>query len=114
MHELSIATAILERVDAEVSKNPGVRPVRVGVRIGAISGVDPESLAFGFEVLVKDTGWDPLALDIEWCPRRQRCQACEHEFEVKDYDTTCPKCRGLMTACISGEELDIAFIEVAD
>ena len=29
-----------------------------------MAGVDPEALSFGFEVLVKDTDLDPLALEI--------------------------------------------------
>ena len=35
------------------------------MRIGDMAGIDPESLAFCFEALVKGTDLEPLELDIE-------------------------------------------------
>jgi hypothetical protein len=58
MHELSIANAILDAVRKERELLNGARVIKVGVRIGALAGVDPEALSFGFEVLVKDTDLD--------------------------------------------------------
>jgi hydrogenase nickel incorporation protein HypA/HybF len=115
MHELSIASAILERVQAEAGRQTG-HISRVGVRVGELSGVSPDALAFGFEMLVKDTDMEPLALAIEVCPRRQRCSACENEFAVPapGLETACPKCGSPATVCIAGDELDIAFMEVED
>jgi hydrogenase nickel incorporation protein HypA/HybF len=114
VHELSIAASILQRVGVEAERYPGARLSRVGVRIGELSGVDPDALAFGFEMLVKDTPWEPLHLDIEFCQRRQRCRTCGHEFTAVKFDTACPKCGETLTSCIGGDELDIAFIEVED
>ncbi len=114
MHELGIATAILETVEKEAQKHPGARLTRVGVRVGELSGVDPDALAFGFEALVKDTDWESLALEIDFRRRVQRCAACAHEFAVEDFATQCPRCGALNTACIAGDELDIAFIEVEE
>ncbi len=65
MHELSIANAILEKVKAEACRHPRARMCGVGVRIGALSGVAPDALSFGFACLVKDTALDSLALQIE-------------------------------------------------
>ncbi len=113
MHELSIATAILDRVQAEAHRHQA-HICKVGVRVGEISGVDPEALAFGFEVLVKDTDFEPLALIIETCPRVQRCCGCAHEFVAADSDTVCPKCGNAITVCVGGDELDIAFMETED
>jgi hydrogenase nickel incorporation protein HypA/HybF len=114
VHELSIASAILDKVASEAERHPGARFTRVGVRIGEISGIDPEALSFGFECLVKDSEFDPLALEIERCPRVQRCLACAHEFPAPDSMTACTKCGHPHTVCIGGEELDIAFMEVEE
>lgn len=111
MHELGIAAAILDRVTAEAQRLPEARFTRVAVRVGDISGVDPDALSFGFECLVKDTPFENLALCIEACPRVQRCSRCAHEFPAPDSLTCCPKCGDSSTTCIGGEELDIAFIE---
>ena len=114
MHELSIAQSIIDRVVREIQRHPGARPSTVGVKVGEISGVDRDSLAFGFEVLVKNTDWPRLRLEIEFCPRRHRCQGCGREFAVKDFTTACPICGNAATVLISGQELDIGYIEVED
>ena len=82
MHELGIADSILDAVRAEAAKRPGVRVAKVCVRVGALSGVVPDALSFGFECLVQGTDLEPLALVIENVPRRQRCPHCDFTFEV--------------------------------
>lgn len=112
MHELGIASSILEAVAKEKERRPGSRFLKVGLRIGELSGVDPEALSFGWEALTRDTEWDGLELAIEHIPRRQRCTPCGYEFEAPDSMTGCPKCAELLTVTIRGDELDIAYIEV--
>ena len=65
MHEVGIASGILEAVQKETAAHQPARPVKVGVRIGAMAGVDPDSLTFCFEALVKGTDLEPLELAIE-------------------------------------------------
>jgi hydrogenase nickel incorporation protein HypA/HybF len=112
MHELGIATSILESVQSAACRNPGVRITKVGVKIGELAGVDVDALQFGFDCLVKDTEWEPLVLEVESIPRVQRCPKCANEFRMTDYDPQCPRCGEFATECISGEELDIAYMEV--
>ena len=114
MHELSIANSILEAVQAEAQRRPGVRVSKVGVRIGELSGVVPEALSFGFEVLVRGTEWQPLKLEIETVPRRQRCPHCAHTFAVLNYEVACPQCGAPETDCVGGDELDLAYLEVEE
>ena len=65
MHEMGIASSILEAVGRELRGYPGCRATKVLVRIGAFAGLDPESLRFCFGAIVKDTAFDPLELAIE-------------------------------------------------
>lgn len=65
MHEMGIASSILEAVQKELLLYPGYRAAKVDVRIGAYAGVDPESLRFCFEAIVKDSPQAPLELGIE-------------------------------------------------
>ena len=65
MHELGIAASVLDAVRKEVAMRPGTRAIAVGLRIGRLAGLDPESLQFGFDALVKDSDLDPLRLDVE-------------------------------------------------
>ncbi len=114
MHELSIAQSILDALETEALNRPGARFRKVGLRIGELAGVDPEALRFGFEVLVKEGRWDPLELEIEWCPRRQQCPQCAETFAVRDLDCACPQCGEKRTTCVAGNELDIAYLEVEE
>jgi Zn finger protein HypA/HybF involved in hydrogenase expression len=61
MHEMGIASSILEAAWKESRLYPGNRPAKVGVVIGEFAGVDTESLRFCFETLA-----DGLELDIAW------------------------------------------------
>jgi hydrogenase nickel incorporation protein HypA/HybF len=114
MHELSIASAILEAGQKEAARHPGARVTKVGVRIGAISGVVPDALSFGFECLVQGTDLEPLTLVIESVPRRQRCPDCDFTFDAPDVDLACPRCGRPDTQLAGGEELDVAYLEIED
>ena len=114
VHELSIANSILEAVRKERERLNGARVSKVGVRIGELAGVAPEALSFGFEVLVKDTDLEPLALEIEFISRRHECSQCKHIFTVADYQLDCPACGATETRCIGGDELELAYLEVEE
>ena len=112
MHELGIAASILECVEKEAQRHPGAHISKVGVKLGELAGVDQDALQFGFEVLVKDTEFEPLVLVVEYIPRMQRCSKCEYEFRMTEFDPRCPLCAYFGTQCVCGEELDIAYMEV--
>ncbi len=114
MHEPSIAQAILDRAPAVSEKNGNARVIKVGLRIGEISGVEIDALRFGFEALCKGTAMETTALDVELCKRRQRCRACAAEFEPETFVTTCPSCASDDSVCIAGKELDVIYIEIED
>ena len=112
MHELSIAQAIVDSVRQQPALVEGQRLVSVGVRVGEISGVDPDALAFAFEVIVQGTDFEKVSLAIERVPLRHRCTACGHEFQVVGYDPTCPACGAGDTRGTAGDELAIAYLEL--
>lgn len=114
MHEMAIANSVLEALEKEAARFPGKRIVKVGLRIGALAGVDREALSFCFEALVRGTEWEPLELSIEFCRRRHRCDACSQAFVVEAYEVSCPLCGSLSTTFLGGDELELAYMEVED
>lgn len=112
MHELGIASSVLEAVRTEARARPGARFTKVGIRVGELSGVEPESLSFCFQALVTGTELEPLELAIERCPRRQQCTACDLAFTVAGFELSCPRCGNARTRCVSGEELELSYLEV--
>jgi hydrogenase nickel incorporation protein HypA/HybF len=87
MHEMGIANSVLEEVARQMRQHPAERVSRVGLRIGEFVAVDPDSLRFCFEAIVKSLDLAPLALEIEWC----KVAAGRH-----------------------GDELQIAYLELED
>ncbi|MFY9905499.1 MAG: hydrogenase maturation nickel metallochaperone HypA [Terriglobales bacterium] len=109
---MGIANSVLDAVRTEMRRYPESYPCKVGVRVGEMAAIDPEALRFCFEAMILETDLASIELAIEVCPRRHRCLACGREFVVHDYDCSCPKCSSLGTTCISGDELELAYLEV--
>ena len=113
MHEIGIANSILDAVRTEAARHPGGQPRKVAVRIGELAAVDADALQFAFEVLTRGTDLDSLELEIKICPRRQRC-ACGFEFNVTGYELQCPQCGEQRTQCISGDQLELVYLEMGE
>lgn len=111
---MGIANSVLEAVRTEMRRYPGSYPCKVGVRVGEMAAIDQDALRFCFEAMILETDLSSLELGIEVCPRRHRCDLCGREFDVHDYDFGCPQCASLETACISGDELELAYLEVEE
>ncbi len=114
MHEMGIANSVLDGVRIEMSRYPGSYPCKVGVRVGQMAALDPDAVRFCFEAMIQETDLASLELAIEVCPRRHHCSGCGHDFIVEDYDFSCPQCSSLVTTCISGDELELAYLEVEE
>lgn len=118
MHEVGIATSILEAGRAEAARRPGSRLVSIGVRVGVLAGVDIEALRFAFACIVAGTEQGDVVLVPESCPRVNRCEGCGLEFPSSPaspfLDAACPRCGEERTAFASGDQLDLSFIEVEE
>jgi hydrogenase nickel incorporation protein HypA/HybF len=114
MHELGIANSILEAVRIESAMRNGGRVVKVGLRIGELAAVDPEALRFCLEALVSGTDLEPLALDLEYCPRRARCPRCGDVFRGVEFPVACPNCNSAEPEFAGGDELEFAYLEIED
>ena len=111
---MGISNSILHAVRTELARCPGCYPQKIGVLIGELAAVDPDSLQFCFDVLKRESGYDDLILEIEFRKRRHRCDACAREFDVKDYDLHCPQCGRPTALCAGGDELELAYLEVEE
>ncbi|MBZ5608476.1 MAG: hydrogenase maturation nickel metallochaperone HypA [Acidobacteriia bacterium] len=114
MHEMSIATSILDAANREALLHPGSRVTKVGLRIGEWAGVDPASLQFCFDALVAGTESQPPSLDIDFRLRQNRCPDCGNIFAPKDYQIECPGCGAAVTEPAGGSELELAYVELEE
>lgn len=114
MHEISIATSIVDAVTKEVKKHEFRSVCEIRLRIGELTAVVPELLRFGFEALVKDTFLEHTQLSIEICNIEGKCTSCNSEFSIENYKFICPHCSSKQVDVISGNELEIVSIEIEE
>jgi hydrogenase nickel incorporation protein HypA/HybF len=109
MHELSVAAAVLDTV----LKHADERPVSVvGVSVGPLRQVVPESLRFYFEIVARDTPAQGARLDLVATEPCLRCRDCGHEWNPDWALFRCPSCSSPNTTVLSGDELQVDYIEV--
>ena len=111
MHELSIASAI---IDTAVRHAGGRRVTAVYVRAGQLRQVVPESVAFYFEHVARETPCEGARLELEVLPARLRCVACEHAWLLDEAVFCCPRCGAGEVRVTSGEELEVESIEIEE
>lgn len=114
MHELGIAQNILQIVRQSVTEDLAADVRAVRIRVGQLSGIVPDSLDFCFSVIVNGTEMPQAKLAIEQVPLVSECRDCKHRFRMDDLAFSCPSCRSVSLELISGRELEIVEIELAE
>ena len=112
MHELSIAQALIEQVEAAATKEHALRVVRVVIAVGALSGVDPESLRSLFPLVAEGTVTADAELVIEQIAARVKCRSCGHEAETDAAFIGCAACGSRDVELAAGRELNIQSVEL--
>lgn len=110
MHELSIATSMVELIERELKGRGLTKVSEVKVVVGELSNVVPEALEFCWEVAARGTPAEGSKLVIETRPITARCKACSHDFPVQDYSFLCPRCGSGETEQTGGSELFVAHL----
>jgi hydrogenase nickel incorporation protein HypA/HybF len=115
MHEMGIAMQIIEIASASIpQESKPVRVERVNLKIGKLAAVVPESLRFCFEIASRETPLDGAELCIEEIPVVARCNGCGEKWTIDGPAFSCPACNSGKIDILSGRELNIESIEVAD
>jgi hydrogenase nickel incorporation protein HypA/HybF len=114
MHEVGIMQSALASVLAQAHAHHARRVHRIVLRIGALSGVEPDALRFAFDVVAQDTPVAHATLDIDAVPGRAHCAACDADFGVSGGAIfECPTCRRLSGDLRQGRELELSRIEMS-
>lgn len=114
MHEIGIMSSAMDSVLAQARANGASRVHRIVLRIGTLSGVDPDALRFAFDVVAQGTPAEGASLEIETVQARARCPDCDLEFGVASgFIFTCPSCERLCSELRQGRELELARIEIS-
>jgi hydrogenase nickel incorporation protein HypA/HybF len=111
MHELSIATAVLNTA----LKHAEDRPVDVvAMRLGRMRQVVPDSLLFYWDIVARDTVCEGARLELTEIEVRLECQACGRDWEPLIAAFRCPDCASARVSVTAGEELEIDYLELKE
>ena len=114
MHELGICDALLKMV-ADVAKQEGTTEVAsVTVEVGTLSGVVPRFLEDCWQAVIDGTEFEGTAMIVETVEGKAQCLDCGETFTADLNDLRCPKCSGTKLNPISGRELTLKEILLAE
>jgi len=113
MHEIGLMEQTLAIALDYAHRDRAHRIEQIAMRVGVLSGVEPEALRFAFEILAQNTIAETAQLQIMSIPTRCYCHFCQIEFEPMGLGYECPQCQRWSTAILQGKELELASLEVS-
>lgn len=112
MHELAVAQALVEQVDAVIGQHQASCATAIRVRIGPLAGVVPELLATAFPLAAAGRRMEHAELEFTHAPIRVHCQTCGAETEAAMNRLLCGACGDWHTRILSGDELLLESVEL--
>ncbi len=113
MHELSIAEVLVIQLQRLADREGARRVTRVVLRIGALSGVEPEALRFAFPVAAEGSCAEGADLILEEAPLKVRCDDCGAETPAEPLAIRCAACGGDRVRITDGSEMILQSAELA-
>lgn len=110
MHEYSIVEALIDRARVECEGRGGGHVVRLWVRIGEASGVDPDLLATAYETFRERSVCADAPLEIRRVPVRWSCPRCGKPIAVGEV-LRCRSC-SVPARLSEGDEILLDRIEM--
>ncbi len=110
MHEYSLMLALLERVEEEAKARQAIAVHRVRIRIGELSGVEPDLIESAFEIVRGGTICESAALEIDRVAARWECAACGRPV-ARGERLQCDACAS-PARLVSGGEILLGQIEL--
>lgn len=112
MHEVSLATALLDLVQAQARAAGATRVTRLVLEIGLLSHADPHALRFAFRAASGGTLAEGAVLEIRQPAATTYCLDCEASVTLHARDAPCPNCGGTKLLPQGGDALRLKEMEV--
>ncbi len=112
MHELAITQSMLDLVLEQAEKAEAKSVGKINLVIGEMTGVVDRAVQFYFDFLSKGTAAEGASLAFRVIPTTAKCRNCHKNFELGEFDWTCPHCQSNNIEITGGKELFVESIEV--
>jgi len=115
LHEMGIALQIVEIATASIPDDiENAQIERVNLKVGKLAAIVPDSLRFCFDIVAKDTPLKGAKLVIKEIDVVARCNDCKTNWTITEPVFSCKNCNSSSIEILSGRELDIDSIEIAE
>ena len=112
MHEYSIVQSLLNQCEDNAKANNATKVLKVVVKIGVMSGVEPDLLQIAFDTFKERTMCEEAKFIMNIQSVVVKCKSCNKESELKDNQYICPECKSYNLEILDGEEMFLMSLEL--
>lgn len=112
MHEMSIASSLLEQVIGFAQQNEADGIGQVEIQAGSLCQIVPEMMQTAWQSIIVDTIAKDSELVITELKAKAKCNACGNEFEPALNDYTCPQCKVADADIIQGDDIILMSLDL--
>ncbi len=112
MHEYSIVGALIESCEENARENGSAKITKVVVKIGVMSGVEPELLERAFETFKENSICDGAEFIMNIQPVVIVCNLCQKKSTLTKNEYFCPHCQSVEIEVVDGEEIYLMQLEL--
>ncbi len=112
MHEYSIVGSLIDACEENAKANVATKVTKVVVKIGVMSGVEPELLKTAFDTFKEQTICDGAEFIMNIQPVVIKCNSCLNESILKKLEYSCPICKSIELDITDGEDMYLMQLEL--
>lgn len=112
MHELSVCLALVQQVEKIAAEQNASAIDRILIKIGPLSGIEPELLRSAYPLAAADTIAGDAELIISDAEIVVHCSECGAESTVPANRLLCSVCGDFRTRLISGDDMVLQSLEL--
>ena len=112
MHEVGVAEEIIKTAVKAAKDNKAEIPLKVGLSVGTLSGVEPSSLEFALEAIKGELGLSETIFEIEVVKAAGICGVCGKSSAPDVLFALCEHCGSPALELTDGTEFKILYIDI--
>ena len=112
MHEYSIVQSLLDLCEKNAKEQEREKVVVVTVKIGILSGVEPQLLQIAFDTFKQGTIAEDALFNIDVSNPILHCNACGYSGVIPRTMFECPSCETVDIRLEGGDELLLMRLEL--
>ena len=113
MHEYTIVQSLLDSCEENAIANNASKVHRVVVKIGVMSGVEPDLLKTAFDTFKEKTMCEDAEFIINIQNVLIKCKDCQKESTLEKLEYCCPECKSVDLDIIDGEDMYLMQLELS-